>query len=156
MTTPQTEQESYTADEIVGILHDLGYKATLDHDEEGTAEIESASQGYPWRVTFRGSEPFYLGMDLRLALPSMESHAALAVRFNHEYLDYKALTFHFPDLRMPHVVDVVAGVTFEGGVSPQYLRTRIETWAADVSWIADYFHDVEDPADGDAAPDGDS
>ena len=76
MTAPQTEQESYTADEIVGILHDLGYRATLDHDEDGTAEIETASQGYHWRVSFRGSEPFYRGMDLRLALPSMETRSA--------------------------------------------------------------------------------
>jgi hypothetical protein len=143
MTTPQTEQESYTADEIVGILHDLGYKATLDHDEEGTAEIDTASQGYPWRVTLRGSEPFYRGMDLRLALPAMESRAALAERFNREYLDYKALTFHFPDLRYPHCVEVVSGVTFEGGVSPRYLRSQLESWAVDVSWIVDFFDEAD-------------
>ncbi len=148
MTAPQTEQESYTADEIVGILHDLGYKATLGHDEEGTAEIETASQGYHWRVSFRGSEPFYRGMDLRLALPSMEPRADAAERFNRMYLDYKALCFHFPDLRYPHAVEVVAGVPFEGGVSPRHLQARIETWAVDVSWIAEFFETSEEDVDG--------
>jgi hypothetical protein len=100
-------------------------------------------------VTLRGSEPFYRGMDLRLALPAMESRAALAEQFNREYFDYKALAFHFPDLRYPHCVEVVSGVTFEGGVSPRYLRSRLESWAVDVSWIADFFECAEQLPGGD-------
>jgi hypothetical protein len=53
-------------------------------------------------------------------------------------------------------VEVVSGVTFEGGVSPRYLRSRLESWAVDVSWIADFFDTSGEDVDGDAAPKGDS
>jgi hypothetical protein len=42
-------------------------------------------------------------------------------------------------------VEVVSGVTFEGGVSSRYLRSQLESWAVDVSWIADFFDNPEEP-----------
>jgi hypothetical protein len=37
----------------------------------------------------------------------------------------------------------VSGVTFEGGVSSRYLRSQLESWAVDVSWIADFFENSD-------------
>lgn len=141
MTTHTEAQESYMAEEIAAIVHDLGFKALIERDDDGDVTIESATDGRTVYIQMQGSEPFFTGIDVRLVLIVDEPSPEDVNLFNQGRFLRKATAYAGEDGSgtTSHFVLVSFAIAFRGGVTPAYIRDHLDDFIQEVPSFVDFF-----------------
>ena len=123
-----------TADEIVSLLHSLGYRASYELDGSDV-EVESASQGFIWQVTICDSNEsqasdFLIFSHLRGVNPVLFPIGRICNEFNSESPHGVAtyLLVDDPDLDEEAILKLEFSVSLHGGVSDDWVISQITGW----------------------------
>ena len=122
------------ADEIVSLLHDMGYRASYEINDSDV-EVASASQGFIWEVTICDSDEsqasdFLIFSHLRGVNPVLFPIGRICNEFNSESPHGVAtyLLVDDPDLPEKAIIKLEFSVSLRGGVSEDWVSSQITGW----------------------------
>jgi len=130
--------ETFTAEEIIIMLEDLGYTAEVHEDDEHCCLLRSRSEGIAWQADLVGQPPLHAG--LRLKLPLLVSCNPLTwandwnrTRFSqaHAYTDSDTGDFLRDEDGLAWV-NVESLILFESGVTAAHVAASLNRWVEDV------------------------
>ena len=139
--TGSTTYETFTAEEIVVMLEDLGYWACTHEDDAHRCIVRSRCDGIAWRAELLGQPPFHVG--IRLKVPLLVGGDPLAwvnqwnqTRFSQAFAPADTETGDFLRDEDGLVwVNVESLVLFESGVTVAHVNACLSWWIEDVIHI---------------------
>jgi hypothetical protein len=130
--------ETFTADEIVEIVHELGLPAEIEVDEDGFVSIEVVTDDLEWTIYLGDNGPFFGSIALGALKLIDEDPLAYANNWNRKHIA-PVVVFDNPATESP-IVDENGNVLvqlhwrnyFWGSVSKEYLSNNIASFHEDV------------------------
>jgi hypothetical protein len=133
--------EAFTAQEVVMMLEDIGYRAEVHEDEEHCCVIRSRCEGIAWQVNLVGQPPFHFGLRLKLPLlvssdPVIWANDWNRTRFSQAFAPTDADTGSFlRDENGLAWVNVESLILFDSGVTTAHVVASLVWWVEDVLHI---------------------
>ncbi len=141
-TTYMSMIETLTKKEITDIIRDLGYQAIPKDDEEFGELIFSSNEGVRWNVYLGTFGPFFEEILITLFSWTKSNPLLFLNKWNSESF-FAASTPCTDDTNQPEPepdgtfrVTFETRINFEGGVSIDHIRNRINEWVYAVTRIA--------------------
>jgi len=132
-----------TVKEIASLIQELGFKAIIKENENGSA-IDSASSGKEWAIVFDGTDPFFRAISLRIIIWVTENPLEWTNNWNStNYLSVAHVIMPdgestpTPDIEGDYMVMISCAYEFEGGVTLRYLEQGLLKWMATVEELSD-------------------
>ena len=130
--------ETFTADEIAEIVHELGLPAEIEVDEDGFVSIEVVTDDLEWTIYLGDNGPFFGSISLGALKLIDEDPLAYANNWNRKHIA-PVVVFDNPATESP-IVDDDGNVLvqlhwrnyFWGSVSKEYLSNNIASFHEDV------------------------
>ena len=130
--------ETFTAEEIAEIVHDLGLPAEIEVDEDGFVSIEVVTDDLEWTIYLGDNGPFFGSISLGALKLIDEDPLAYANNWNCKHIA-PVVVFDNPATESP-IVDDDGNVLvqlhwrnyFWGSVSKEYLSNNIASFHEDV------------------------
>ena len=130
--------ETFTADEIAEIVHELGLPAEIEVDEDGFVSIEVVTDDLEWTIYLGDNGPFFGSIALGALKLIDEDPLAYANNWNRKHIA-PVVVFDNPATESP-IVDENGNVLvqlhwrnyFWGSVSKEYLSNNIASFHEDV------------------------
>ena len=130
--------ETFTADEIAEIVHELGLPAEIEVDEDGFVSIEVVTDDLEWTIYLGDNGPFFGSISLGALKLIDEDPLAYANNWNCKHIA-PVVVFDNPATESP-IVDDDGNVLvqlhwrnyFWGSVSKEYLSNNIASFHEDV------------------------
>ena len=130
--------ETFTADEIAEIVHELGLPAEIEVDEDGFVSIEVVTDDLEWTIYLGDNGPFFGSISLGALKLIDEDPLAYANNWNRKHIA-PVVVFDNPAPESP-IVDEDGNVLvqlhwrnyFWGSVSKEYLSNNIASFHEDV------------------------
>ena len=130
--------ETFTADEIAEIVHELGLPAEIEVDENGFVSIEVVTDDLEWTIYLGDNGPFFGSISLGALKLIDEDPLAYANNWNRKHIA-PVVVFDNPATESP-IVDEDGNVLvqlhwrnyFWGSVSKEYLSNNIASFHEDV------------------------
>jgi hypothetical protein len=130
--------ETFTAEEIAEIVHELGLPAELEMDENYFATIEVKSEDFEWGILLGERGPFFTSVVLTAKKSIDEEPLAYANDWNLSHIapivvfDNPASESPFVDEEGKSFVMIYWRIYFWSGVSKEYLSNSIASFHEDV------------------------
>jgi len=130
--------ETFTAEEIAEIVHELGLPAELEMDENYFATIEVKSEDFEWGILLGERGPFFTSVVLTAKKSIDEEPLAYANDWNLSHIapivvfDDPASESPFVDEDGKSIVMMYWRIYFWSGVSKEYLSDSIASFHEDV------------------------
>ena len=146
--------ETFTADEIAEIVHELGLPAQVETDANQYVVIEVKSEDFEWGILLGERGPFFTSVVLTAKKSIDEEPLAYANDWNISHvatvvvLDNPATESPFVDEDGKFVVFMFWRIYFWSGVSKEYLSNSIASFHEDVCELLG-LEMVDDEADDD-------
>ena len=130
--------ETFTAEEIAEIVHDLGLPAEIEVDEDGFVSIEVVTDDLEWTIYLGDNGPFFGSISLGALKLIDEDPLTYANNWNRKHIA-PVVVFDNPATESP-IVDDDGNVLvqlhwrnyFWGSVSKEYLSNNIASFHEDV------------------------
>ena len=130
--------ETFTADEIAEIVHELGLPAEIEVDEDGFVSIEVVTDDLEWTIYLGDNGPFFGSISLGALKLIDEDPLTYANNWNRKHIA-PVVVFDNPATESP-IVDDDGNVLvqlhwrnyFWGSVSKEYLSNNIASFHEDV------------------------
>ena len=130
--------ETFTAEEIAEIVHELGLPAEIEVDEDGFVSIEVVTDDLEWTIYLGDNGPFFGSISLGALKLIDEDPLAYANNWNRKHIA-PVVVFDNPATESP-IVDEDGNVLiqlhwrnyFWGSVSKEYLSNNIASFHEDV------------------------
>ena len=130
--------ETFTAEEIAEIVHELGLPAEIEVDEDGFVSIEVVTDDLEWTIYLGDNGPFFGSISLGALKLIDEDPLAYANNWNRKHIA-PVVVFDNPATESP-IVDDDGNVLvqlhwrnyFWGSVSKEYLSNNIASFHEDV------------------------
>ena len=130
--------ETFTAEEIAEIVHELGLPAEIEADEDGFVSIEVVTDDLEWTIYLGDNGPFFGSIALGALKLIDEDPLAYANNWNRKHIA-PVVVFDNPATESP-IVDENGNVLvqlhwrnyFWGSVSKEYLSNNIASFHEDV------------------------
>ena len=130
--------ETFTAEEIAEIVHELGLPAEIEVDEDGFVSIEVVTDDLEWTIYLGDNGPFFGSISLGALKLIDEDPLAYANNWNRKHIA-PVVVFDNPATESP-IVDENGNVLvqlhwrnyFWGSVSKEYLSNNIASFHEDV------------------------
>jgi hypothetical protein len=140
-----------TAEEIVSILHDMGYRASCS--VFGTDVIvNSASQGFAWQLNVceineNKASDFLMFSHLRDVNPVLYPIGRICNEFNREAPHGVAtyIMIDNEDLAHEALINVEFAVSLHGGVSEDWVKSQIMSWDFTLGMFDNKVRECEEP-----------
>ena len=140
-----------TADEIVSLLHALGYRASYELNEINLI-VNSASQGFEWEIHISVSEEseasdFLIFSHSRFVSPVMFPIGRICNEFN-TISPNGVATFRMDDnhdLSEDVMISLSFSVSLTGGVADEWLEDSISMWDYILGTFDKTVRDCEEP-----------
>ena len=141
-----------TAEEIVSILHDMGYRASCE--QEGLDVIvHSASQGFMWQLSIcdlneSQASDFLMFSHIREVNPVLFPIGRICNEFNREAPQGVAtyIMIDNEDLTHEALINVELAISLHGGVSEDWVRSQITGWDFTLGMFDQKVRECEEPA----------
>jgi hypothetical protein len=141
-----------TADEIVSLLHALGYRASYELNEINLI-VNSASQGFEWEIHISVSEEseasdFLIFSHSRFVSPVMFPIGRICNEFN-TISPNGVATFRMDDnhdLSEDVMISLSFSVSLTGGVADEWLEDSISMWDYILGTFDKTVRECEEPA----------
>ena len=141
-----------TADEIVSLLHELGYRASYELNDINLI-VSSASQGFEWYIHISVTEEseasdFLIFSHTRLVSPVLFPVGKICNQFN-TISPYGVATFRMDDnhdLTEDVMISLDFSVSLTGGVTDAWLEDSISMWDYILGTFDKTVRDCEEPA----------
>ena len=141
-----------TADEIVSLLHELGYRASYELNETNLI-VSSASQGFGWEIHISVTEEseasdFLIFSHVRLVNPVLFPVGKICNQFNIISPNGVA-TFRMDDnhdLSEDVMISLSFSVSLTGGVADEWLEDSISMWDYILGTFDKTVRECEEPA----------
>jgi hypothetical protein len=144
-----------TAEEIVSILHDMGYRASCE--QEGLDVIvHSASQGFMWQLSIcdlneSQASDFLMFSHLRDVNPVLFPVGRICNEFNREAPQGVAtyIILEDEDRSYDALINLEIAVSLRGGVSEEWIRSQITGWDFTIGMFDQKVRECEEPSSND-------
>jgi len=149
--------ETFTAEEIAEIVHELGLPAELEMDENYFATIEVKSEDFEWGILLGERGPFFTSVVLTAKKSIDEEPLAYANDWNLSHIapivvfDNPASESPFVDEDGKSIVMMYWRIYFWSGVSKEYLSDSIASFHEDVCELLGLEMIDEDADDNDVS-----
>ena len=149
--------ETFTAEEIAEIVHELGLPAELEMDENHFATIEVKSEDFEWGILLGEQGPFFTSVVLMAKNSIDEDPLTYANDWNLSHIapivvfDNPASESPFIDEDGKSIVMMYWRIYFWSGVSKEYLSDSIASFHEDVCELLGLEMIEEDADDNDAS-----
>ena len=149
--------ETFTAEEIAEIVHELGLPAELEMDENYFATIEVKSEDFEWGILLGEQGPFFTSVVLMAKNSIDEDPLTYANDWNLSHIapivvfDNPASESPFIDEDGKSIVMMYWRIYFWSGVSKEYLSDSIASFHEDVCELLGLEMIEEDADDNDAS-----
>ena len=149
--------ETFTAEEIAEIVHELGLPAELEMDENYFATIEVKSEDFEWGILLGERGPFFTSVVLMAKNSIDEDPLTYANDWNLSHIapivvfDNPASESPFVDEDGKSIVMMYWRIYFWSGVSKEYLSDSIASFHEDVCELLGLEMIEEDADDNDAS-----
>jgi len=149
--------ETFTAEEIAEIVHELGLPAELEMDENYFATIEVKSEDFEWGILLGERGPFFTSVVLMAKKSIDEEPLAYANDWNLSHIapivvfDNPASESPFVDEDGKSIVMMYWRIYFWSGVSKEYLSDSIASFHEDVCELLGLEMIDEDADDNDVS-----
>jgi hypothetical protein len=144
-----------TADEVVSLLHALGYRAMCEIDGTDVV-VNSASQGFSWQVTVcdaneNQASDFLMFCHLRGVNPVLFPVGRICNEFNRQAPHGVATYILLENDEMPEeaIINLEFAVSLHGGVSDDWVSSQITSWDFTLGMFDQKVRECEEPASTD-------
>jgi hypothetical protein len=144
-----------TAEEIVLILHDMGYRASCEQ-EGSDVVVYSASQGFMWQLSIcdlneSQASDFLMFSHLRDVNPVLFPVGRICNEFNREAPQGVAtyIILDDEDRSYDALINLEIAVSLRGGVSEEWIRSQITGWDFTIGMFDQKVRECEEPASND-------
>ena len=147
----------FTADELLGLVHDSGFQATLNVDEDQYVTIDVEIGELAWRIVLGASSPFYGHMTLSAFKLIDFDPLMVANRWNGDHVGTVQVLLNDDEETLFVGEDNNYGllltwfIPFFGSVTSDYLKYVINHWNDEVCEFLEIEKDIYDLPDSETA-----
>ncbi len=151
-------KNTFSASEIVSVLQGEGYRALYEHDGIDNAYISSGSQGNFWEINIGDTQDDeQMGNVVITYLMSVNPVQFPVGKICNDYnraTRFGTASYNFDDdleFEDGAFIRLDLGISFDGGVSDDWLINQIRTWDVCVEIFIDTIHENEETVSDDAS-----
>jgi hypothetical protein len=151
-------KNTFSASEIVSVLQGEGYRALYEHDGIDNAYISSGSQGNFWEINIGDTQDDeQMGNVVITYLMSVNPVQFPVGKICNDYnraTRFGTASYNFDDdldFEDGAFIRLDLGISFDGGVSDDWLINQIRMWDVCVEIFIDTTHENEEPVSDDAS-----
>jgi len=151
-------KNTFSASEIVSVLQGEGYRALYEHDGIDNAYISSGSQGNFWEINIGDTQDDeQMGNVVITYLMSVNPVQFPVGKICNDYnraTRFGTASYNFDDdldFEDGAFIRLDLGISFDGGVSDDWLINQIRMWDVCVEIFIDTIHENEESVSDDAS-----
>jgi len=151
-------KNTFSASEIVSVLQGEGYRALYEHDGIDNAYISSGSQGNFWEINIGDTQDDeQMGNVVITYLMSVNPVQFPVGKICNDYnraTRFGTASYNFDDdleFEDGAFIRLDLGISFDGGVSDDWLINQIRMWDVCVEIFIDTIHENEETVSDDAS-----
>ncbi len=151
-------KNTFSASEIVSVLQGEGYRALYEHDGIDNAYISSGSQGNFWEINIGDTQDDeQMGNVVITYLMSVNPVQFPVGKICNDYnraTRFGTASYNFDDdleFEDGAFIRLDLGISFDGGVSDDWLINQIRMWEVCVEIFIDTIHENEETVSDDAS-----
>ena len=143
--------ENYTAEELLGIVEELGLPCEIVTDDAQDVSIEVEFEGLDWSIQLGPESPFYHSVVLKAVDVSEEDPHTFANDWNQEHITSTAYALVDPETSEPilledgqHIVVLRNSFPFYGSVTKEFIEFMFHCFHEDVCEFYELTDDDEE------------